>query len=69
MLIRTTAYFMRMMGIRNLILVKKGEIDSSAYNCRQGEVRQSEFDDAWNFLIVWEKSQRLEKTRCQGLCQ
>ena len=67
MLSRTTAYFMRMMGRRNLSLIKKGEIDS-CYNCRQGEINQSEFHDSWNFLIVWEQSQRLDKTRCQGVC-
>ena len=38
------------------------------YNCRQGEIYQSEYDDAWNFLIVWEQSQRLDKARLQGLC-
>ena len=68
MLIRATCYFLRMVGRRHLLSLRNGEIDSSAYSFRKGEISQSEYDDAWNFLISWEQSQRLDKRKCQGLC-
>ena len=68
MLIRATAYFLRMVGRKNLCLIKKGEIDSSDYCTRQGEISRSECDDAWNFLISWERSQRLDQKEYQELC-
>ena len=68
MLIRATSYFLRMVGRRHLLSLNKGEIESSAYSFRIGEISQSEYDDAWNFLISWEQSQRLDRRKCQGLC-
>ena len=68
MLIRAIAYFLGMVGRRNLCLIKKSEIDSSDYCTRQGEIIRSECDDAWNFLISWEQSQRLDQKECQELC-
>ena len=60
-LIRATAYFLRMVGRRNLYRIKKGDIDISDYCIQQVEISRSEYDDAWNFLVSWEQSQRLDR--------
>ena len=42
MLISATAYFLRMVGRRNLYRIKKGDIDISDYCIQQGEISRSD---------------------------
>ena len=66
MLIRTTANVLRWWG--GGISGRKKGIDASEYAVKTGEIDDSEYNDAWSFLISWEQSQRLDKRKYQGLC-